>query len=169
MMWADSSTYGPNFFMASAMMILFVAFWIAVLVAGWRMFVKAGRKGWESLIPFYASYVQFDMVYGRGWRFLFLLIPVVNVVIIIKLCFDLAKVFGQSTAFGFGLLLLNPVFLMILGFHPDIEYEGTLIQRKQDEETVLSPEEQEAMRQAAMEKLRALRAAARENKEENKE
>ncbi len=43
-------------------------------------------------------------------------IPFVNFVIWIILALDLAKSFGQSTAFGIGLIFLSVIFIMILGF-----------------------------------------------------
>lgn len=39
------------------------------------------------------------------------------------LLFKLAKAFGKGTGFGFGLLFLNTIFILILGFG-DAEYIG---------------------------------------------
>ena len=36
--------------------------------------------------------------------------------------FCLAKEFGKGTLFGFGLLILKPIFESILAFHPQIQY-----------------------------------------------
>jgi hypothetical protein len=81
-----------------------------------KMFEKAGEDGWKALIPIYNVYIAFKIVYGDGWKFLFLLIPLANIVFAIKFWFDLAKVFGKGTGFGFGLLLLNNIFMIILAF-----------------------------------------------------
>lgn len=86
------------------------------LIATWLMFKKAGLHGWAAIIPFYTNYTQFKMVYGNGWKFLLLLIPIFDIYIAIKYCFDQAKVFGKGTGFGFGLLFLAPIFIWILGF-----------------------------------------------------
>ena len=82
----------------------------------WKIFVKAGKPGWAALIPFYNTYVLFDIVYGEGIKFLFLLIPFFNIYVAIKLYFDLAKVYGKSIGFGFGLLFLPVIFESILAF-----------------------------------------------------
>ena len=42
-------------------------------------------------------------------------VPCVNVVVGIMMLFKLAKAFGQGTGFGFGLLFLNTIFILILG------------------------------------------------------
>lgn len=125
-MYVDGSSYSTNTDMMSVMGALagvFIVIWlvtlvvsIVILVSMWKIFKKAGRPGWAALIPFYNTYTLFDIVYGKGWRMLFMLIPFFNIYIGIKLYIDLAHIYGQSTAFGIGLLLLCPVFLCILGF-----------------------------------------------------
>ncbi len=96
---------------------LFV-FAIAVLsiVAVWKIFTKAGIPGWASLIPIYNVYCLCKITFGSGWMFLLMIIPILNIVIAIMLCFKLAKVFGYGIAFGFGLLVFNTIFILILGF-----------------------------------------------------
>jgi hypothetical protein len=61
---------------------------------------------------------------GRsGWWLLGLLVPFLNIFVAIRLVFDLAKVFGRGVGFGFGLLFLFPIFVMILAFG-DAVYVG---------------------------------------------
>lgn len=98
------------------------------LIAMWVVFTKAGRKGWESIIPFYNTYVEFELVYGNGWKFLLLLIPLYNIYVIIKLEIDLAHKFNQSTAFGWGLVLVPTVFLCILAFGSAEYMDGSYAQ-----------------------------------------
>ena len=68
---------------------------------------------------------MFKIVYGNGWKFLLLLIPIVNIVIAIKYVIDLAKAYGQSTLFGIGMIFVPFIFQLILAFG-DSEYEGPL-------------------------------------------
>lgn len=95
-----------------------IALVIAVLtiVAMWKLFQKADKPGWAAIVPLYNTYCLFDIAFGNGWLFLLCLIPCVNFVIYIILCFKLAKAYGQGTGFGFGLLFLNTIFILILGF-----------------------------------------------------
>lgn len=103
---------------------LFVlVFYVVCVIGMWKMFEKADKPGWASLIPFYNLYCLFDIAWGTGWLFLLSFIPCVNFVISIMLAFKMAKAYGQGTAFGFGLFLLTPIFYMILGFG-DAEYIG---------------------------------------------
>ncbi len=100
------------------LIIAIVSFVMAVLtiIARWKVYTKAGKPGWGSLIPFYSNYCLFDIAWGNGWLFLLGFVPCVNFVVAIMLCFKLAKSFGKGTGFGFGLLFLNTIFFLILGF-----------------------------------------------------
>lgn len=97
---------------------------IGILIAAlWKIYVKAGKPGWAVLIPFYGNYCQFDIIFGNGWLFLLLFVPLVNAVVLIMMFFKLAAVFGKGIGFGFGLMFLPFIFVPILGFG-DAEYIG---------------------------------------------
>lgn len=99
---------------------LFMMFWLAIVVvmiaAIWKVFTKAGQPGWAAIVPIYNVIVLLKIVGRPTWWVVLLLIPLVNFVVGILLCIDLAKSFGQGTGFGIGLLLLAPIFYLILGF-----------------------------------------------------
>lgn len=69
---------------------------ILTLVASWMIFKKMGHQGWEGIVPFYNTYVLCQELYGSGWKFLLLLIPLYNIYFIIKMQIDLAKAFNQG-------------------------------------------------------------------------
>lgn len=96
---------------------------VITLVAMWKIFEKAGRAGWKCLIPFYNAYCLYDIVWGKGWMFLLMFVPIVNIIIQIMFVFKMAKTFGKGAGFGFGLLFLNTIFVLILGFG-SAEYVG---------------------------------------------
>lgn len=105
---------------------------ILTLAANWRIFQKMGRKGWEGLIPFYNLYVLFEEIQGNGMRIFLMLIPLFNIYVIIKLNLDMARAFNQTTAFGWGLVLLNTIFLLILAFG-DSQFEDGSRMRQDDD------------------------------------
>lgn len=106
----------------AASFIAFIAV-VAVLVAVWKIFNKAGEPGWKALIPFYNLYTEYKIFWGKGWMFLLTLIPVVNVVVSIMLMHKMSKSFGHGVGFTLGLIFLPYVFFLILGFNGD-EYQG---------------------------------------------
>lgn len=153
--------------LAGMMMVVWIfamALTVVYVVAMWRIYSKAGRPGWACLVPFYGNYVLFDMCLGNGWLFLTCLVPFVNIYFLIKLYLAMAHKFGCSTAFGIGLLLVSPVFLLILAFG-DYQYEGgpVMIAGRapvpSDVAANGSQMDAEARRQEALAKMRAQRAA----------
>lgn len=108
---------------ATVYLVVALAISILNIIAMWKIYAKAGKPGWACLIPFYSQYCLFDIVWGNGWLFLLSYIPLVNIVVMIILYFKLAKAFGKGTGFGFGLLFLRTIFVLILGFG-SAEYIG---------------------------------------------
>lgn len=93
------------------------------VIALWKIFTKAGEDGWKAIIPFYNVYVLTKLVTGNGLLFLVLLIPIVNIFFGFYLYHKLAQSFGKGIGFTIGLILLNPVFMLILAFG-DAQYES---------------------------------------------
>ena len=42
-------------------------FYLLTVIAGWKIFEKAGEKGWKSLIPIYNSYLLYKIVGMQNW------------------------------------------------------------------------------------------------------
>lgn len=99
---------------ASVMLLVWLAVFIVVM---WRLFTKAGRPGWASLIPFYNVYVMLKMVGRPDWWLLLFFIPMVNLVVSVILSIDLAKSFGKDAVFGvLGLFFFGFIGYPILAF-----------------------------------------------------
>jgi hypothetical protein len=96
---------------------------LLVIVAMWKVFTKAGQPGWASIIPIYNLYIWCKIVGRPWWWILLMLIPLVNFIIMIILCIDLAKSFGKGAGFGLGIAFLGIIFLPILGFG-SAQYQG---------------------------------------------
>ena len=118
-----SNAIAASMAVISVIMIIFFIIGVITIIANWKVFTKAGKPGWTSLIPFYNMYQLFEVAGMNGWMFLLLLIPFVNFIIIIMLNINLAKAFGKDTGFAIGLILLNPIFMLILAFS-DAKYIG---------------------------------------------
>ena len=108
--------------LASSIITLVIC--VAVIVANWKIFEKAGEAGWKSLIPFYNSYILYKIAMGNGWFFLLVFIPVVGALIAsVLISIKLAKAFGKGVGFMVGLFFLAPIFQLILGFG-SADYQG---------------------------------------------
>lgn len=50
---------------------------ILLIIAQWKIFEKAGEKGWKSLIPIYGQYILFKIVGAKLWFWGFLCLSIV--------------------------------------------------------------------------------------------
>lgn len=130
-------------------MYLIFAFvwWILQIIANWNIFTKASEAGWKSLIPIYGDYVSYKIAWQTSYFWLnfilgillsyvsnanlnesmflsliVILLKIALTVINIMYCVKLARAFGRGIGFAIGLILLQPIFLLILGFGSDQYY-----------------------------------------------
>lgn len=147
--------------MLGTLIISITVFYIFVVIAMWKIFTKAGIKGWKSLIPIYNMYCAYKMVgisplwilweflastafsialvaalgdrfndyinsasaelpedvAKNGWVIITAIIAcVITIYIGIRYAVRLAKAFGKGGGYAVGLIFLQPIFLLILGF-----------------------------------------------------
>ena len=136
----------------SLLIFAFVMF-ILQVIAGWKIFAKAGEPGWKALIPIYNTYIFYKIVGMKNyfWGVLglavlagivagatgfdsnnlqnnsmsganlvgaitYIVTGVISCVIEIIYCVRTSNAFGHGVGFTLGLIFLNPLFLLILGF-----------------------------------------------------
>ena len=92
--------------------ILILVFWVLSIVAMWRIFEKAGRSGWLSIIPIVNTVVLLQISGYSGWTIFLLMIPFVNIIFAIFFSLRLAEKFGKSQVFG----LVALFFFTIIGY-----------------------------------------------------
>ena len=119
---------------------------LLMLIAMWRIFTKAGEKGWKCLIPIYNLYVLWRIgwntekfwkvftgslivfvfagilsAFGETGRILIALLvigwSVYTIYCTFKMAITMAHRFGKSTAFGVvGLVIFSVIGFLILAF-----------------------------------------------------
>ena len=105
------------------MTIIWLAFSILMLVAMWKVFVKAGRPGWAVLIPIYNTYVFLKIAGKPGWWLIWFFIPLLNLIFGIIATVAFAQSFGKGAGFTVGLIFLPIIFIPILAFG-EAQYVG---------------------------------------------
>ena len=99
------------------------AAFLVIVAAQWRLFTKARKPGWASLVPIY-NMIVWQQISGKPlWWIVLYFIPVVNLVVAVLTIFGIANNFGKGMGFGFGLLLAPFFFLPVLAFG-DAVYVG---------------------------------------------
>ena len=131
-----------NMALAAAMCLVW---YILYVVAAWKIFTKAGEAGWKSIIPFYNTFIQYKISWNTRmfWVtvlglfigklaidadnvFIVMLGSVIGMIALITNLIDtykLSKAFGHGILFMLGLIFINPLFTLILGFGSS-KYQG---------------------------------------------
>ncbi|MCI8268244.1 MAG: hypothetical protein HFG55_01005 [Lachnospiraceae bacterium] len=128
-------------------MLAMVILPVLMIVATWKLFDKANEPGWKALIPLYSTYIQYKITWKTQYFFLLLgclcvtliiplseflsvfLLPLALIAYAVIFFLNLISAHKLSTAYGhdigftLGLIFLQPIFLIILGFGSS-KYEG---------------------------------------------
>ena len=110
-----------------AMGITVFVFTMVNIVAFWKIFEKAGKAGWKSIIPVYNLLNLLDIIRKPRYWILFLLIPGLHLFIPIWMTILLGERFKQSDLFIMGLFLFGFIFIPVLAFG-DSTYDKLAIQ-----------------------------------------
>lgn len=97
-------------------MLVFLALAVLMIVSVWKVYTKAGKPGWASIIPIYNIVVLLEIVQKPIWWVILMFIPFVNIIVGIIMYSALAKSFGKGVGFTIGLILLPFIFYPILAF-----------------------------------------------------
>jgi hypothetical protein len=112
---SNSASVGAGIFGLFAL-----AIWLTVIVlviAGWwKMFTKAGKPGWDSIIPIYNTIVLIDIAGKPLWWIILCFIPFVTIVILIMVLAGVSRNFGRGVGTTLGLIFLPLIFYPMLGF-----------------------------------------------------
>lgn len=92
-------------------------FLLLVVSSVWRLFKKAGRGGWESVIPFYRLVVQCKIAKAPvWWVWMILFVPLANIFYSIMLADEFVHAYGKSTKYTIGIILLPFIFYPLLAY-----------------------------------------------------
>lgn len=123
----------------------FIAYYVLYAIGAYNMFAKAGVAGWKAFIPLLNEYEVYKLAWnpvffwcylgctfvdgmtkpenGESAGFLTTVLGLAAFVFEVVLANKLAKAFGKGILFTIGLLILQPIFIMILGLG-DAKYLG---------------------------------------------
>ncbi|MDC0321164.1 DUF5684 domain-containing protein, partial [Akkermansiaceae bacterium] len=90
----------------------------------WKIFTKAGKPGWASIIPIYNVIVLLEIIGKPVWWIVLFLIPFVNIIISIITTNEVSKSFGRGAGTTVGLIFLPFIFYPVLAFG-SAQYQGT--------------------------------------------
>jgi signal peptidase I len=105
-----------------AFLVLYV---ILPLAAWWKLFEKAGRKGWEAIVPIYGVLVMIKLANRPWWWIFYLFIPLIGQFIAIGLYWELLRSYGRRSILDLVLGLLVPfIYLPYIAFNKKVQFVG---------------------------------------------
>ena len=118
MMQASSGLTNTAGLLAGLAFNLFMALvvYVVYVIGAWKVFTKADRPGWWSIIPIWNAAVLLQISGRSGWWVLGYVVPLLNLFVQIRWGVEMANSYGRGVGFAIGLILLEPLFLVILGF-----------------------------------------------------
>jgi len=119
---------------------LFLGLIILIIAGMWQVFIKAGRKGWESIIPIYNLFIIQKIIKKPWWWLLLMFIPYIGVIWTIWSTNLLVKRFGKNKGYTVGLILFPFIYWPILGFG---KAEFTETAKPEIDEKIIEVESQE--------------------------
>ena len=120
------------------LILLLITVLIIYLIALWMVFEKAGRKGWEAIIPFYNTWVLAEISDIAWWYALIIILSNLGVLsnselgLILNLAalvanffifYNLSKKFHKSTGFAILMTIFPVVMIPMIGFSNSYQYD----------------------------------------------
>ena len=99
--------------------IFFLIVQVVHFAGTWKLYIKAGRKSWEALIPVYNALVLMKIINRPQWWVILLFIPVINLLMFPVIWVETIRSFGKNSTTDSFLAVLS------LGFYTYyINYAG---------------------------------------------
>jgi hypothetical protein len=112
----DASSAGIFYAIFAACLIPALIVSAILIIAMWKIFTKAGKPGWASIVPIYNVIVLLEIIGKPLWWIFVIIFPCTGFIFAIWTTNLLSKSFGQKEGFTVGLILLPYVFYPILAF-----------------------------------------------------
>lgn len=96
--------------------VVYLAIFIFMIAAMWKVFEKANQPGWAVIVPVYNIIVMLKIAQRPLWWILLFFIPCVSIIPGIIVPVDIAKKFNKGVGFAIGMIFLPFIFYPILAF-----------------------------------------------------
>lgn len=124
------------------LLIICIPLIILYIVGLWRLFQKAGKNGWEAIIPFYNSWVLVE-ISGLSWWYFLLMISdsittlldidkldgicsLISIVVTFFCCYNISKKLHNGTGFAVLMTLFPLIVIPIIGLSSRYSFDQTV-------------------------------------------
>ena len=116
--------------------IIGMATTVLMIISLWKIFKKAGKNGWEAIIPIYNMITLVQITEKPLWYIIFFFLPITPIIIYIAL----TEKFGKSVGYAVLMLLVPIVGFPMLAFGKS-EYKGSAASASPAPEVTAAPAE----------------------------
>lgn len=89
--------------MLGALIAFGIVFAVMIVIAGWKVFEKAGEKGWKILIPIYDAYILFKILGMKKWFWPMMIISVLSSILMMNFKVEAVTVGSEVQYVYYGL------------------------------------------------------------------
>jgi signal peptidase I len=106
-------------------LVIFILIYAAIAAGLWKLYEKAGYKGWEGAVPIYNLWIMLKIVDRPWWWMFYLFIPLIGEFIGIGVFREFLKLYGKSSIADLIMAVLFPfIYLPYIGFNADVKFVG---------------------------------------------
>lgn len=103
--------------------LFFLAVQVIHFLGTWKLYVKAGRKSWEAIIPIYNAIVLMQIINRPKWWVILLFIPIINLLMFPVIWVETIRSFGKSTTTDSILVIATLGFyIYYINYMEDVKY-----------------------------------------------
>ncbi|MCX2680712.1 signal peptidase I [Galbibacter sp. EGI 63066] len=103
--------------------IFFLIIQVIHFLGTWKLYVKAGRKAWEAIIPVYNAIVLMKIINRPWWWVILLFIPIINLIMFPVIWVETIRSFGRNNNADTWLAVLTLGFyLFYVNYALDVNY-----------------------------------------------
>ena len=103
--------------------IFFLAIQVVHFLATWKLYIKAGRQGWEAIIPVYNAIILMKIINRPKWWVILLLIPIVNLLMFPIVWVETCRSFGHYKRHDTILAIATlGLYLIYINYFTDAKY-----------------------------------------------
>jgi len=115
--YATTAATGILTSMIIGFLVVFAVVAVVLIISNWKIFNKAGKPGWASIVPIYNNIVMLEIVDLEWWHILIMMfVPFAAIVYSIIISIKLAEKFEKPTSFAVLLILLPIIGYPMLAF-----------------------------------------------------
>ena len=104
-------------------LFLFLLFQVIHFLGTWKLYIKAGRKAWEALVPVYNAVVLMKIIKRPWWWVLLLFLPIINLFMFPVVWVETIRSFGRNSRPETVLVILTLGFyIFYVNYALDVAY-----------------------------------------------